>query len=76
MIPVCATCGAVFPAGDAAPATCPICEDERAKWVPEDGQRWSSLDALAAAHRNELREEEPGLLGVGIEPSSPSASGR
>ncbi len=67
MIPVCATCGAVFPAGDAAPDTCPICADER-QWVPEDGQKWTSLDALAAAHRDELREEEPGLTGVGMEP--------
>jgi hypothetical protein len=67
VIPVCATCGAVFPAGDAAPDTCPICADER-QWVPEDGQKWTSLDALAAAHRNELREEEPGLIGVGMEP--------
>ncbi len=67
MIPVCATCGAVFPASDDPPAGCPICDDER-QWVPEDGQQWTSLDALAAAHRNELREEELGLLGVSIEP--------
>jgi hypothetical protein len=67
VIPVCATCGAVFPAADDLPASCPICEDER-QWVPEDGQQWTSLDALASVHRNELREEEPGLLGIGIEP--------
>ena len=67
MTPVCATCGAVFPAGVDLPAGCPICDDER-QWVPEEGQQWTSLDELAVAHRNELREEEPGLLGIGIEP--------
>ncbi len=67
MIPVCATCGAVYPAADNGPASCPICEDER-QWAPEDGQRWTSLEALAGTHRNEMREEEPGLTGVGIEP--------
>jgi hypothetical protein len=67
MTPVCATCGAVFPDAPEPPAACPICEDER-QWVPETGQRWTSLDELAAAHRNDVREEEPGLLGIGIEP--------
>ena len=67
MTPVCATCGAVFPAGVDLPAGCPICDDER-QWVPAEGQQWTSLDELAVAHRNELREEEPGLLGIGIEP--------
>jgi hypothetical protein len=67
MTPVCATCGAVFPDAPEPPPTCPICEDER-QWVPETGQRWTSLDELAAAHRNDAREEEPGLLGIGIEP--------
>jgi hypothetical protein len=67
MTPVCMTCGAVYPEATAAPGACPICEDER-QWVPEEGQRWTSLDELAADHRNELREEEPGLLGIGIEP--------
>ena len=67
MIPVCATCGAVFPEDDTAPPSCPICEDER-QWVPETGQRWTSLATLMGDHRNEVREEEPGLVGVGIEP--------
>jgi hypothetical protein len=68
MTPVCATCGAVFPEGDAAPAGCPICEDER-QWVPLEGQRWTSLEQLAAGHENDLLEEEPGLLGIGVRPS-------
>ena len=48
---VCATCAAQFPDADAPPSECPICEDER-QYVPEDGQRWTTLDELAQTHRN------------------------
>lgn len=68
MIPVCATCGALYPEAPRPPASCVICEDER-QWVPLEGQRWVNLDELAAEHRVESREEEPGLLGLGLEPS-------
>ncbi len=64
---VCATCAAQFPDADDPPPRCPICEDQR-QWVPEDGQRWTTLDELAADHHNELRTDGE-LLGVGTEPS-------
>jgi hypothetical protein len=67
VISVCATCGALFSEADGPPDTCPICEDER-QWVPEDGQRWTSLDELAADHRNEIRTEDAELFGIGTEP--------
>jgi hypothetical protein len=67
LIPVCATCGAWFP-DDPAPAVCPICEDER-QWVPEGGQRWTTAEALSVAHRADIRDVEPGLVGVGLEPA-------
>lgn len=64
---VCATCGNHYPPG-AAPAVCVICADER-QWLPPDGQRWTTLAELAAAgHRSDVRELEPGLLGVGAAP--------
>jgi len=63
---VCATCAAQFPDADAPPEVCPICTDER-QYVPEDGQRWTTLEELAATHRNELRTEFE-LWGVGTEP--------
>jgi glyoxylase-like metal-dependent hydrolase (beta-lactamase superfamily II) len=61
------TCGTQFPPSDEPPAACAICEDER-QYVPESGQRWTTLDELRAAHRAEIREELPGLLGIGCEP--------
>jgi hypothetical protein len=63
---VCATCGVQFAASEEPPDECPVCEDAR-QWVPEDGQRWTSLADLAGHHRNELRDDE-GLTGIGTEP--------
>ncbi|HTX26909.1 MAG TPA: MBL fold metallo-hydrolase [Streptosporangiaceae bacterium] len=63
---VCATCGNHFP--DDRPEICVICADER-QWVPPGGQRWTTLDELAAAgHRSDVREVEPGLTGIGADP--------
>ena len=65
---VCPTCGANFPPADTPPPRCPLCEDER-QWVPPDGQKWARLGGLAKeGYRTEVREVEPGLLGVGVEP--------
>jgi hypothetical protein len=65
---VCATCGNHYPDQESAPGECVICADER-QWVPPTGQRWTTLAELAAAgHRGDVREVEPGLLGVGADP--------
>jgi glyoxylase-like metal-dependent hydrolase (beta-lactamase superfamily II) len=50
------------------PPRCAICEDER-QYVGLGGQRWTTLEELRTSHRAEIREEEPGLLGIGMEPS-------
>jgi len=64
---VCATCGNHYPPGS-PPAVCTICADER-QWLPPGGQRWTTLAELAAAgHRSDVREVEPGLLGIGADP--------
>jgi len=65
--PVCATCGTQIASADAPPPACPICEDPR-QWVPEDGQRWTTLAELAQEHETVLRAEGD-LLGVGVEPT-------
>jgi glyoxylase-like metal-dependent hydrolase (beta-lactamase superfamily II) len=64
---VCATCAAQFPDASAPPEHCPICTDER-QYVPEDGQRWTTLDELASTHANELREDGE-LTGVCTTPA-------
>jgi glyoxylase-like metal-dependent hydrolase (beta-lactamase superfamily II) len=64
MVHVCETCGAQF---EQRPELCPICEDTR-QWVPEDGQRWTTREALAEEHRHVLRQDGP-FEGVGVEPA-------
>jgi len=66
---VCATCGVQQAPAAAPPAICPICADER-QWVPPGGQAWTTVDAmLADGYSVELREQEPGLVGLGCTPS-------
>jgi hypothetical protein len=65
MTVICETCGVEH--AEAA-GVCAICADER-QWVPAEGQRWTSLGALAdAGHRTRVRELEPGLFGLTVEP--------
>jgi hypothetical protein len=65
---ICATCGNQQADTEQPPPTCAICLDER-QYVAAGGQRWTTLADLAEAHRGDVRELEPGLWGVGVEPS-------
>ena len=65
---ICRTCGVQFAETPAPPDDCPICLDPR-QYVGWDGQRWTTMDDLIReGYRSDLREEEPGLLGVGMAP--------
>ena len=62
---ICQTCGVEHAE---AVEFCRICADER-QWVPAAGQGWTTLEELAAAgHRALVRELEPDLFGVTVEP--------
>jgi hypothetical protein len=65
---ICVTCGTQFAATATPPGHCPICEDER-QYVGWDGQRWTTLADLCRDHHNVIKDEEPGLTGVGTHPS-------
>ena len=65
---ICTTCGTQFAATAAPPAHCPICEDER-QYIGWQGQQWTTLDALRQDHHNLVKSEEPGLIGIGAQPS-------
>lgn len=65
---MCKTCGTQFAASERAPAQCAICEDER-QYVGWQGQQWTTLDDLQADHHNIIKMEEPGLTGIGTQPS-------
>jgi hypothetical protein len=64
---ICVTCGAQYPSSAEPPAECPICLDER-QYVGWGGQRWTTLEELRAEQRADVREEEPGLTGIGSSP--------
>jgi glyoxylase-like metal-dependent hydrolase (beta-lactamase superfamily II) len=50
------------------PDVCPICTDER-QYVPQDGQKWLTLEGLAQrGQRTIVKENEPGLFGISTEP--------
>ncbi|PJI84836.1 hydrolase [Luteimicrobium subarcticum] len=70
---ICATCGVEHAE---RPDVCAVCADER-QWVPEGGQRWTTLDELAAAGaRVGVDELEPDLFGLEVhDPSGGHAVG-
>ncbi|MDQ1421218.1 MAG: hypothetical protein QOJ52_3180 [Acidimicrobiaceae bacterium] len=65
---ICLTCGVQHRDTPEPPASCAICVDER-QYVGWEGQQWTTQVDLARDHTNELREEEPGLVGIGTTPS-------
>jgi hypothetical protein len=64
---ICVQCGTQFRETARPPTQCPICEDER-QFVRHDGQQWTTLERVAAAHHNRFEDEAPNLLGIGTEP--------
>ena len=64
---ICKTCGTQYPQSDSPPAHCLICEDGR-QYVGMDGQQWTTLDELRSRYRNQIKVEEPNLIGIGAEP--------
>ena len=65
---VCVACGIQYPESEEPPGACFICEEPR-QYVPPEGQRWTTLEALRRDHRNAVEELEPGLAAIHTEPS-------
>jgi hypothetical protein len=63
---ICVTCGVAYPASSTPPAHCPICEDSR-QYVGAHGQEWTTIERLRETHRNEMRDEEPGVGSIHTE---------
>jgi hypothetical protein len=64
---ICTTCGVGYAPTERPPTHCAICEDER-QYVNAAGQSWTTLAELQETHRNDIRELEPGLFGIGTTP--------
>src|SRR5262245_52724483 len=65
---VCVTCGTQFAPSADPPAACAICLDPR-QYLGRNGQEWTTMAELARTHANRVEELEPGLLGLGTDPS-------
>lgn len=62
---ICRTCAVEH---DQQVEVCAICADER-QWVPAAGQQWMTLDQMRhEGFRSEVRDLEPGLIGVTSNP--------
>jgi len=64
---ICITCGTQYPASSAAPAHCPICEDDR-QYVNQNGQQWTTLAELRREHTNDLTPIDPGITAIRTAP--------
>ncbi len=65
---ICPTCGIQYPPSAEPPSRCRICDEDR-QYVRRGGQTWTSLaDMVAAGHRNEFQDVEPGLTAIATEP--------
>lgn len=66
---ICTTCGTQFTPSEHPPQTCPICSDER-QYIGYRGQQWTTLARMQQdGFRNEFKEHEPGLTGIGTTPT-------
>jgi hypothetical protein len=65
---ICVTCGTQFAPSTDPPDACPICLDER-QYRAGEGQQWTTIEALQVDHETRIEDVDPGLLGIGIEPS-------
>ena len=65
---ICTTCGIQYEARKTPPGECLICQDER-QYVNWNGQQWTTSPELANRYSNSIRQLEPHLYGISIEPS-------
>ena len=65
---ICMTCATQYAESETAPETCLICADER-QYIGHNGQQWTTLEAMRdGEYMSVIKDEEPNLVGIGIEP--------
>ncbi len=64
---LCVTCGTQYPAEDAPPEHCVICEDDR-QYVNPAGQQWTTLAQLHSTRANSFTELAPGITAIATTP--------
>src|ERR1700753_1593943 len=64
---ICTTCGTQYAETEAPRDVCLICADDR-QYVNAKEQAGTTLEELRENHVNDIRELEPGLIGIGSSP--------
>jgi glyoxylase-like metal-dependent hydrolase (beta-lactamase superfamily II) len=64
---ICTQCATQYAPSEAPPESCPVCVDER-QYVNPAGQQWTTHARLKRTHRNGVRTEGPGVIGIGVDP--------
>jgi len=64
---ICTQCGTQYAASESAPDQCAVCADER-QYVNPQGQAWTTHARLRRTHRNTVKMEGAGVIGIGVEP--------
>lgn len=67
---MCKTCGTQYPASEAPPEECTICQEER-QYVHPNGQEWTTVDDMIenGHYENDWVFEEEGIHGITTKPS-------
>jgi glyoxylase-like metal-dependent hydrolase (beta-lactamase superfamily II) len=60
---ICQACGVQHAPSPSPPERCIICEDPR-QFVPEAGQRWTTLEQLQNSHANHFRDVAPDVTAI------------
>lgn len=64
---ICTTCGVQYADSENPPPVCTICSDER-QYVNWQGQAWTHREEMFNTYSNTIRQLEPNLYGISIEP--------
>lgn len=64
---ICTTCGVQYAESDNPPDVCHICTDDR-QYVKEEGQMWTTPEALRSSHQNTFETLEPNLTAIRVTP--------
>jgi len=65
---ICTTCGMQYPASEAPPSDCRICEDDR-QYLNPSGQQWTTLSQMKGRYHTSFSRIDSSVTGLKTEPA-------